>query len=275
MYKKFKWNAILSISVVTAAVLMIGFVSALYITSTSSDKSAFKIGGNKQTINDTKKEDKMKETNTKSYNILVMGDSLAKGTGDEKGKGFAGGFADLWRTKETKPIKVTNIAVNGDTSSGLLNIVNDQETLKYIEDSKIILISIGGNEIKNFTNLNSASTSSDNSAVKSTQDKYFNNLKTIFKTIRSKNSKCMVIFIGLYNPLGKNITSDEINLLDNWNYQTNEIVSSYSNSLFIPTYDLFKYNIDNYLAPDNFHPNGTGYAAVSKRIFEALNNYKD
>jgi lysophospholipase L1-like esterase len=275
MYKKFKWTAILTISAATAAILIIGFVSSVFVTSTSSVKSAFKIDDNKQMSNDTKKEDKMKEENTKSYNILVMGDSLAKGTGDEKGKGFAGSFADLWKTKETKPINVTNIAVNGDTSSGLLNIVNDQETLKYIENSKIILISIGGNEIKNFASLNSASTSSDNSVVKSTQDKYFSNLKTIFKTIRSKNSKCMVIFIGLYNPLGKNITSDEINLLDNWNYETNEIVSSDSNSIFIPTYDLFKYNVDNYLAPDNFHPNGTGYDAISKRIFEALNNYKD
>ncbi len=272
MYKKFKWSAILTISVLTAAILIIGFASSIFVTSTSSVKSAFKGDDNKQVSNDNKEEDKTKEMDNKSYNILVMGDSLAKGTGDERGKGFAGDFADLWKAKESKPINVTNISVIGDTSSGLINIISDQQTLKYIEESRIILISIGGNEIKKFT---SVSTASNNSEVKITQEKYLKNLKTVFKTIRSKNSKCMVVFVGLYNPFGKNITADKINLLDNWNYETNEIVSSDSNSIFIPTYDLFKYNIDNYLAIDNFHPNGTGYDAISKRIFEALNNYKD
>ena len=55
-----------------------------------------------------------------SYNILVMGDSLAKGTGDEKGRGLAIDFSNSWSAKTNKEIKVNNIAVNGDVSSGLL-----------------------------------------------------------------------------------------------------------------------------------------------------------
>lgn len=275
MYKKFKWRVILTISIITAVILIVGFVSAIFITGTSSAKNTFKAEDNKQVSNDNKKEDKINEVDNKSYNILVMGDSLAKGTGDEKGKGFAGDFADLWKAKETKTVKVTNVSVIGDTSSGLVNIVSEEQTLKYIEGSNIVLISIGGNEIKNFTNSDSTSTASNNNAFKITQEKYLSNLKNVFKAIRSKNSKCMIIFVGLYNPFGKNLASDKINLLDNWNYETNKIVSSDSKSIFIPTYDLFKYNTDNYLAIDKFHPNGKGYDAISKRIFEALNNYKD
>lgn len=43
---------------------------------------------------------------------------------------------------------------------------------------------------------------------------------------------------------------------------------------FIPTYDLFKYNLQDYLSADNFHPNSTGYQAISNRIIESLKNYK-
>lgn len=275
MGKKIKWIATLTIAGITAFVLIIGFVSCIFITSASSAKNVFNINENKKISNNPKEGDKMKKVDNKSCNILVMGDSLAKGTGDEKGKGFAGNFTDLWKTKETKPINLIDIAVNGDTSSGLVNVVSNQQTLKYIEGSKIIFISIGGNEIKNFRNYNVDSASLGNNEMKSAQDKYLKNLKTVFNTIRSKNSNCMVVFIGLYNPFGKNITLDKIKLLEDWNYETSKFVCQDSNAVFIPTYDLFKCNIDSYLAPDNFHPNGAGYDAISNRIFEALKNYKD
>jgi lysophospholipase L1-like esterase len=84
----------------------------------------------------------------------------------------------------------------------------------------------------------------------------------------------MVVFIGLYNPIGKDLTSDKVSILNEWNYQSQQLLSLDSNAIFIPTYDLFKYNLQDYLAADNFHPNSTGYQAISDRIIESLKNYK-
>ena len=42
-----------------------------------------------------------------------MGDSIAKGTGDEKGKGIGGYLVDLLKSQTPKDIKVDNVAVDG------------------------------------------------------------------------------------------------------------------------------------------------------------------
>lgn len=282
MYKKVKWITILVIVAASTCILIIGFVYSLSITNSSVYGSNVK-NNNGDIGNKTKEV--INQLDANSYNVLVMGDSLAKGTGDENNEGFAGGFARLWKSKASKPIKVTNIAVNGDTSSGLLNIVHSEQTLKYVQDSSIIFISIGGNEIKNFKNIDissvdsSLSESKESSSApndaKSVENQYLNNLESVFKLIRSKNQNCIIVFIGLYNPFGSDITPDKVELLNNWNYKTDELVSSDNNGVYVPTYDLFKYNTQSYLAPDNFHPNAAGYDAISKRIFEVLKNYKN
>ena len=95
-------------------------------------------------------------------------------------------------------------------------------------------------------------------------------LEGCLKTIRKSNSSCIIAFVGLYNPFGKDITPDKIDFLNSWNYNTEQLITTDENTLFIPTYDLFKYNLDKYLTIDKFHPNSTGYKAISKRLLEAL-----
>lgn len=260
MLKKTIWYILLLISIIVTLMFMSGFASSIAITTAS-----------KKSVQVSPVPAKVVNLDPNYYNILVLGDSLAKGTGDEKGKGFAGYFSDSWGSKISKEIKVTNIAINGDVSTGLLNVVKTAETLSYIKSSKIIFISIGGNEITKFkgTDITLATTE-----IKNTQDKYLNNLMEIYKLIRTNNSSSMVIFIGLYNPFGKEITADKINFLNEWNYRSEQVVEADGNSVFIPTYDLFKYNLDNYLTIDNFHPNSAGYEAISNSVLETLKNYK-
>lgn len=266
MYKKIIWISVIALAITSILVFSAGFITSLKITSEASRNDAVK-----SSIDMNTQSKPAAELNNNSYNILVMGDSLAKGTGDEKGQGFANDFASLWKTKTTKDIKVNNIAVNGDVSSGLFQIVGNEQTLKSIENSEIIFISIGGNEIKKFESEDISTVSTD---VKAIQDNYLNNLKSIFKSIRSRNKDSIIVFIGLYNPFEKNGASDKTILLNDWNYQTEQLISQDANSIFIPTYDLFRYNLDKYLSADNFHPNAAGYDAISKRIFEALKNLK-
>lgn len=263
MLKNLKWKLILLISIISTITLIIGFISALSISSSSHKE----ISNTDTEINNPKNEDLDKNY----YNILVLGDSLAKGTGDEKGLGFPGYFSEYWKTKATKEIKINNLAINGDVSSGLLNVVQESQTLTDIKDSDIIFISIGGNEISKLKNMD---ISSSTTKIKDIETTYLTNLKSIFKIIRNNNPSSMVVFIGLYNPFGKDLASDKVGILNEWNYESQQLVSLDSNALFIPTYDLFKYNAENYLAADNFHPNSTGYQAISNRITEALKNYK-
>lgn len=261
MFKNLRWKFILLLSIISTITLMTGFASALSI-STSSPKEA---------VNTEIEKPKAEELDKNSYNILVLGDSLAKGTGDEKGLGFSGYFSDYWKSKVSKEIKINNLAINGDVSNGLLNIIQDSQTLSSIKGSDMIFISIGGNEISKLKNMDIVSSTTK---IKDIQDNYLTNLKSAFKIIRANNPTSMVVFIGLYNPFAKELTPDKVSILNDWNYQSQQLVSLDSNALFIPTYDLFKYNLQNYLAADNFHPNSDGYKAISNRIVEALQNYK-
>jgi len=263
MFKKLKWKLILLLSIVSTITFIIGLSSALSISSSPPKEIA--------NTDTTTEKPKNEELDPNYYNMLVLGDSLAKGTGDEKGLGFSGYFSDYWKTKTSKEIKINNLAINGDVSSGLLSVVQDSQTLADINGSDMIFISIGGNEISKLKNTDITSSTTK---LKDIEDTYLTNLKSIFKIIRTNNPSSMVIFIGLYNPFGNGLTSDKVSILNEWNYQSQQLVSLDSNALFIPTYDLFKYNTQNYLAADDFHPNSTGYEAISGRIVEALKNYK-
>lgn len=264
MFKNFKWKLVFLLSLISTTTFIFGFLSALSI-STSHPKEITNTD-DKSNIENVKTE----TPNQNYYNILVLGDSLAKGSGDEKGLGFQGYFSNYWKSKTSKEIKINNLAINGDVSSGLLSVVNQPQTLADIEGSNIIFISIGGNEISKLKNTDIIGS---DTKIKEIEDTYLSNLKSIFKIIRSKNPSSMLIFIGLYNPFGNTLTPEKVSILNEWNYQSQQLVSLDSNALFIPTYDLFKYNAENYLAPDNFHPNSTGYEAISQRIIEALKNY--
>lgn len=201
-------------------------------------------------------------------NILVMGDSLAKGTGDERGKGFAGYFADDLKSSNVKSVNVNNIASDGEVSSQLLKIVNNEDTAPLIKSSDMIFISIGGNDIVSLRNV---PVSSIPYKIRDVEDAYLNNLKDIFKAIRSRNISCKIVFIGLYNPFGNLYGKYTVLFLNKWNSDTKKVVCSDSNSCYAATYDAFKGNISNYLSHDNFHPDSSGYKVIAKQIEHVLN----
>ena len=264
MYKKIIWNIILSVSIISAIVFSVSLIISAKITNGPNIKNEEITAKNTEANNEN---ESTFSGNGDSYNILILGDSLAKGTGDETGIGFAQEFANLWGAKTNKKVEVSNIGVNGDLSSGLLTIVQKQETLKSIELSNLIFISIGGNEVKVFQNNKNGAALTD---AKKVQDNYLNNLKEIMDLIWSKNKNSRVVFIGLYNPFGDDINQDNLKIFYDWNYKTEMLLSAYPSCVFIPTYDLFKYNLDNYLAQDKFHPNSKGYKAIANRILEVV-----
>ncbi|AAK80965.1 lysophospholipase L1-like esterase [Clostridium acetobutylicum] len=265
MLKKLTIGFVVIAAGIVLLLSIFGIKEAASLTSSPVDKYISK--SSKETVVSKKNN---YDTVSNSYNILVMGDSLAKGTGDEKGKGFSGYFADYFRVKNNRNVRLDNIAVNGDVSNGLLQIVKNKDTENLIKKSNMIFISIGGNEVSKFKFEGNVSAAD----LKDTENKYLNNVRDIFRLIRDNNSKCTIVFIGLYNPFGSSIGTDKIELLNSWNYQTQNIISVDSNAVFIPTYDLFEYDTEKYLTIDNFHPNSSGYKAIAQRIEEVLKNHK-
>ena len=77
--------------------------------------------------------------------ILVLGDSLAKGTGDETGKGFAVNVVEAFR--KTGSAELTNLGVNGMESPEVLAVVETPNVRSLATGASLILVSAGGNDL--------------------------------------------------------------------------------------------------------------------------------
>lgn len=263
MLKKSMWYSILTISSVGFIVLAMGFYQAIIVST----------GGNPQpvaeveipvTAGDTTKQS---SKNAHSFQLLILGDSIAKGTGDEKSKGFSGYLPEYFKSNTAKEILVNNAGIDGLDSLGLLEQLQSKRLDKTIAESDFILVSIGGNDLRSILSLNDLAKEDQ---FKVRQARYLGNLEQTIKLLSNTNPKSIVIFLGLYNPYEKATRPEDTRLLNTWNYNTQQLVGEHGKGIFIPTYDLLKLNLGRYIAKDGLHPNSTGYQALSNRISKSV-----
>lgn len=264
MFKRLTWYSIMIIAVVGLVFLSAGFFKAMKVTS----------GGNTATaVKTTKAENNPIETSaapkeSNSIKIVIMGDSIAKGTGDEKGKGFSGYLPDYMKNQTPKEIFVENIGTVGLKSAGLLEQLQNEKLDPLLSSSDIVLLSIGGNDIRSLQYMNDT-TKEDK--FKDTEDNYLKNLKEILRIIRKNSANTYIIFVGLYNPYERSTSSNEDTKLTNtWNYDTQQIIEANAKMVFVPTFDIFKFNLNRFIAPDGLHPNSLGYQAIADRISKSI-----
>ena len=263
MLKKSIWYSILAIACVGLIVLSMGFYQAIMVTTIikpqPSTKTEIPQTSPDSTILSSKKAN--------SFKVLLLGDSVAKGTGDEKGKGFSGYLPEYFKNSTAKDIVVDNAGIDGLESLGLLEQLQSGKLDKTIADSDFILISISGNDVRSILSLN-ALAKEDQFKVR--LDSYLGNLKQTLKVLRTTNPNSIIIFLGLYNPYEKASSVEDTRLLNTWNYNTQQLVEEDGKGIFIPTYDLLKFNLGRYISKDGLHPNSAGYQALSNRITKSV-----
>ena len=263
MIKKSMWYSILAIAFVGIIVLSIGFYQAILVTTTVNPQPTPK----EPTAQSTLASTKLSAKKANSFQVLTLGDSIAKGTGDEKGKGFSSYLPESFKNDTSKEIVVNNAGVDGQESLGLLAQLQNKSLDKAIANSDFILISIGGNDVRGILSLNDLAKEDQ---FKVRQDSYLANLKQTMKIIRNANPNSIIIVLGLYNPYETVNSAEDTRLLNTWNYNTQQLVEEDGKTLFIPTYDLLKFNLSHYIAKDGLHPNSAGYQAISNRISKSV-----
>ncbi|GER73130.1 GDSL-type esterase/lipase family protein [Weizmannia acidilactici] len=208
--------------------------------------------------------DTPKAGNTKQIVITAIGDSLTRGTGDTSGKGYAGYLADDLKKKTKKKILLQNNGIKGLTSSGLLEQINKPQIRRELRNADIILLTIGGNDLfqggEALDHLNEA-------YIQKLEKPYLANLKQIYAAIRAANKTATVYHIGLYNPFidlkRSKLTSA---IVRQWNFDSASLAASYPKIVYVPTFDLFELNTNDYLYSDKFHPNTAGYKLIGERV---------
>jgi lysophospholipase L1-like esterase len=261
--KRITWYTIVAFALSGFMIMSAAFVRTIMVTH----KAKIANDKNNSTEATVSRDMTINRRNPNSLRITIMGDSIAKGTGDEKSKGMSGYIPEFFKNQTSKELLVENVGIDGLRSEGLLDQLKNGKLGSLLSDSDFIVISIGGNDVSRIAIVRRASREDEFNAI---LDSYLSNLKEVLRLIRAKNPDAAVIFVGLYDPSGSGETDDNTRLLMTWNYRTQQLIDEDRYSVFVSTFDLFKFNISRYLAADNFHPNSAGYQAISGAISRSV-----
>lgn len=261
MYKKVIWPLLLVSSIALSIVFIAGFVAAIVVS-----KSEESVSTEQELESSTSIPAEGESIPEDASEILILGDSIGFGVGDEENLGIGKRYLDLIDEEDGNKKTITNISVPSYESNELVNLVKSAENKATISKANLIIISIGGNDLNRLEYEDSVSlTLAFEEALKN----YKENLALIIREIRVVNPDAQLALIGLYNPYSQE-EPEKTRLLLEWNYETSLIVDSDVKFAYVPTYELFKYHLTDYLSPDEFHPNGSGYQVIAEELNRIL-----
>ncbi|MDQ0192909.1 GDSL-type esterase/lipase family protein [Paenibacillus wynnii] len=219
--------------------------------------------------------------------VVAIGDSLAKGTGDNTGSGFVKRAVEGMSEGDQEVNLLGNLGINGLTTLGLQNELNEEGVKYTLRQANTILVSIGGNDLFRGagivqSNSNTSSPTSDEPSAPTDEltskellaalPEASKRLEEALLKIAEINPEAKIYFLGLYNPFGD---IPELRVPGNqavtvWNNAAMDIINTHSNMTLVPTFDLFHNHLEKYLSTDHFHPNGDGYQRIADRIIQAV-----
>lgn len=210
----------------------------------------------------------------KNLKVVSVGDSLTQGVGDSTKKGGYVPYLEkhLESLDGVNDAQFHNYGVRGNRTDQLLKRLKKEDVKKSIEQSDLVMITIGGNDVmkifrENLSHLKLA-------VFQEEKRQYQLRLKEIIETIRSYNPDAGIVLAGLYNPFNTWFSDiEEVNqVIHDWNDASQEILSNYDKTLFVKIEDLFIDAGDTLLYEDYFHPNDEGYRMIADRMFTNLTN---
>lgn len=196
---------------------------------------------------------------------LIVGDSLARGAGDETGLGIGGRLDEELERRKVSARKTVNIGINGARTNDLLRQLENANVRALIAEANVVVISIGGNDLWGGSDWRSTPPENPDAVM----DEVLDRIEKAVTTVRSANAKARIFFVGLYNPFattpqGRILTP----LVYRWNAKLQDRFSRDSNFTLVQTADLFSHR--DRLALDRFHPGAEGYALIARRIADGI-----
>ena len=191
---------------------------------------------------------------------ILLGDSLARGAGDESGLGISGRLDQELVRRRISAKSTYNLGINGARTADLLRQLDSANVKQLLAQANVIVISIGGNDLWGGSDWRSAPPRDPEKAM----DDVLARIETVVERVRQANPTARIFFVGLYSPMGRALSP----YVARWNARMVERFGSDADFTLVQTADLFSHR--DRLALDRFHPNGEGYELIARRIADAL-----
>ncbi|MBR2563317.1 MAG: lysophospholipase [Paenibacillus sp.] len=263
------WRSVSTIAILATLLLLFGFGYAIKDVifpegdstlndrqnSAASSQEAQK-GSNQAIVEDGK------------IRMAVIGDSLARGTGDDEGLGFVRRAGNLLKDKGYDVQVLNNLGVNGLRTDALLSKLDEQGVKYVLQQSNFILLSIGANDLFQGGQVLQGEDPPTAEKLAAALPETSKRLQEILKKVKEINPNAHIAYIGLYNPFGnvKELEKPGNAVVAAWNDAAMSILNNEDKMTLVPTFDLFENHLDEYLSSDHFHPNGQGYQQIAVRI---------
>ncbi|WP_150273693.1 GDSL-type esterase/lipase family protein [Paenibacillus tepidiphilus] len=293
---KWTWRLVSLSSIATTILLLVGFIYAVSdILYPKGEAAVTSLPAETQTP---------AAASGGEYRIMALGDSLAKGTGDNTGNGFVKRTVD-GLLQDGKARLVGNMGINGLTTAGLLEKLQEEGVRYAMRQANIILLSIGGNDLFGDSGIldtggdggaeipegasvpvlpgtaagDTGTDLTEEEAPELTPESLLaglpeaaGRLGEALQRIAEINPEAHIYYVGLYNPFGdvQELLVPGNQAVTAWNNAVMDLINTRGNMTLVPTFDLFGGHLDKYLSSDHFHPNGDGYQRISERIIQAV-----
>jgi lysophospholipase L1-like esterase len=200
--------------------------------------------------------------------VVLLGDSLARGTGDEMGLGIGGHLEEVLRRDGSETVEVVNLAVNGATTEHLLGLIEQRNVAGLIGRASHLVISIGGNDFFGEAGrfgVPENPPEDPQALIATLQDR----IESVVDSVRQINGEATIFLIGLYNPFRAIEQEGSLSpMVSQWNAALQHRFEHDPAVVIVQTSDLFLER--DRLSADRFHPNAEAYRLIARRILDVI-----
>ncbi|MGV2886655.1 GDSL-type esterase/lipase family protein [Paenibacillus taichungensis] len=261
------WRTISTVSILTTLLLLFGFGYA--IKDVIFPEGDAQLGTGQQTTTPAKDSGQSTPVvKDGKIRMAVIGDSLARGTGDDEGLGFVRRAGNLLKDQGYDVQVLNNMGVNGLRTDALLSKLDEQGVRYVLQQSNFILLSIGANDLFQGGQVLQGEDAPTAETLAAALPETSKRLQKILKKVKEINPDAQIAYIGLYNPFGdvKELKEPGNAVVAAWNDAAMKVLNNEDKMTLVPTFDLFENHLGQYLSSDHFHPNGEGYEQIAVRI---------
>lgn len=191
--------------------------------------------------------------------IVVLGDSLARGAGDETGRGLSGALASL------TDARIENLGINGARTAVLMRHLAKAQTRQAVRSAELIIVSIGGNDLFG----NSIEKLRSLAAPRVASHLVMARVERVITRIRRENRSARIVLLGLYNPYRHTKFGKQLDIeIARWDAR---LIATFARDRalnVIRIADLI--DTPAAISPrDHYHPSALGYRLIAERVAAA------